>query len=498
MNKRWKSWAMAALASTLLVAPLQAETLRLVLTGDIYELDSNKGRGGMAKLATVVEQQRALGDSVLFVHAGDTFSPSLLSGFVKGKQMVELFNAMKLDLMVLGNHEWDFGPEVLRQRIAEAEFPVLATNVSEEDGQAIRGTLRTHMVQVGSHQVGFMGLVTPETKVLSSTGAMTFAPNLATARATAQELRDQGADLVVALAHLDYNEDLEIVNSGLVDAVLSGHDHYKITWDNGRSVWMESGEDAEAVAVMEITLETLEKDGKSSFQWEAAMQMIDTRDVADHPQIAGMVKKYEDFLSQELDVEIGSALVEVDSRRDSVRRQETVIGNVIADAMRSEVNADVAITNGGGIRGNKIYASGTKLTRRDILTELPFGNKTVKLLLTGAQIREALENGVSQAEKGAGRFPQVSGLSFNWNPQAAPGSRVGGIQVGSQPLSDTRTYTVATNDYMGRGGDGYGVFKNAQRLVDDSGARLMANAVAEYIQQQGGLNVQLEGRIREN
>ncbi|MGA1598192.1 MAG: bifunctional metallophosphatase/5'-nucleotidase [bacterium] len=498
MRRYWRSLATVAMGSLLMAAPLQAETLKLVLTGDIYEIDSDKGRGGMAKLATVVEQQRASGDEVLFVHAGDTFSPSLLSGFVKGKQMVELFNAMGLDLMVLGNHEWDFGPEILRERVMEANFPILATNVLEGDGLPIEGTIRTHMITVGTYRVGFMGLVTPETKVLSTTGAMTFAPNLETARQVAKELRGQGADLVIALAHLDYMEDLEIVNSGLVDAVLSGHDHYKITWDNGKSVWMESGEDADAVAVMTISMNTVESRGRKSFQWEASMEMIDTRTIHSDRYIAGLVKEYEDFLSRELDVEIGPAMVEVDSQRGSVRSKETVIGNVIADAMRAEVGADVAIANGGGIRGNKIYPQGTMLTRRDILTELPFGNKTIKIVLTGAQVREALENGVSQAEKGAGRFPQVSGLSFEWNPKAAPGNRVGSITVGGQPLSESRNYTVATNDYMGGGGDGYGVFRNAKRLVDESGARLMANAVAEYIQKQGGLKARLEGRIRSN
>ncbi|MGA0406250.1 MAG: bifunctional metallophosphatase/5'-nucleotidase [bacterium] len=496
MKKFWKPLATAFLGSLLLTSPAQAETLRLVLTGDIYELDSDKGRGGMAKLATVVEQQRASGDTVMFVHAGDTFSPSLLSGFVKGKQMVEMFNAMNLDLMVLGNHEWDFGPEVLRERIKEANFPIMATNVREGNGHPIEGTLLTHMVEVGEHKIGFMGLVTPNTKEISSPGDMTFAPQLETAKAVAKDLRDQGANLVIVLAHLDYLEDMEIVNSGVVDAVLSGHDHYKITWDNGKTVWMESGEEAENVAVMTIDMETVVDGDKKSFEWEASMQMIDTKNVHSDRYIAGLTKGYEDFLSNLLDVEIGNTAVEVDSRRPSVRSKETVMGNVIADAMRADVGADVAITNGGGIRGNKVYPEGTMLTRRDIVAELPFGNKTVKISLTGKQIKEALENGVSQVENGAGRFPQVSGLKFVWNPKGDVGNRVEMVEIGGNPLNENQTYSLATNDYMGRGGDGYSMFKNAERLVNESGARLMATVTADYIQQQGGLKGTLEGRIQ--
>jgi 2',3'-cyclic-nucleotide 2'-phosphodiesterase (5'-nucleotidase family) len=397
----------AALSGLLLAFSVAAETatLTFVLTGDIYELDSSKGRGGMAKLSTVVQQQRAKGEHVLFVHAGDTFSPSLLSGFTKGKQMVEIFNAMGLDYMVLGNHEWDFGNEVLHERIWEANFPIITSNVLDEDGLAIDGTSNTAMVTVGPFRVGILGIVTPNTKVISSPGDMEFLPSVETTKKFAKQLRNQGANLVVALAHLDYLEDLDVLNDSGVDVLLSGHDHYKITWDNKRSVWMESGEDAENVAVMDITLESYEKRGRQRFRWEAAMRMIDTKGVEGDPAIAKLVKGYEDFLSKELDVDIGQTHVELDSRRKSVRSEETVIGNVIADAMRESTGSDVCITSGGGIRGNKLYDAGAMLTRRDILTELPFGNVTVKLELSGQQIREALENGLSQVEESAGRFP---------------------------------------------------------------------------------------------
>ena len=102
------------------------------------------------------------------------------------------------------------------------------------------------------------------------------------------------------------------------------------------------------------------------------------------------------------------------------------MGNLVADAMKKAVGADIAITNGGGIRGDKLYAAGAKLTRKDILTELPFGNKTLMIEITGAQIKAALENGVSQIEKGAGRFPQVSGLAFTVEKAKPAGERVSG------------------------------------------------------------------------
>ena len=169
----------------------------------------------------------------------------------------------------------------------------------------------------------------------------------------------------------------------------------------------------------------------------------------------------------------------------SVRGGEAAIGNLIADAMRGANGADVAITNGGGIRGDTQYPAGTKLTRKNILTELPFGNKTVMLELTGAQVKEALENGVSQIEDGAGRFPQVSGLAFTVDKSKPAGERVSDVMVNGAPLDEAASYKVATNDYMGNGGDGYSVFKGAKMLVNVESSKLMANDVMVHIRAMG-------------
>ena len=212
-------------------------------------------------------------------------------------------------------------------------------------------------------------------------------------------------------------------------------------------------------------------------------------------EVAALVKGYEDKLSAELDQPLGVTETELDSRRATIRGAEAALGNVIADAMRIAVAADVALTNGGGIRGNRLYDPGHTLTRRDILTELPFGNRTMKLEITGAALRQALEHGFSQAEDGAGRFPQISGMQVTWDPKAAPGGRVVSVSVGNAPLDEARSYTLATNDYIARGGDGYGVFKSAKVLIDSDGGRLMAAQVMDYIAQLGQVAPKLEGRI---
>jgi 2',3'-cyclic-nucleotide 2'-phosphodiesterase (5'-nucleotidase family) len=174
---------------------------------------------------------------------------------------------------------------------------------------------------------------------------------------------------------------------------------------------------------------------------------------------------------------------------------ETNMGNLIAEAQRVGVDADVGMANGGGIRGDRTYDAGTELTRRDILTELPFGNVTVKLEMSGALLLEVLENGVSKIEDGAGRFPQIAGMSFVYDPTAPSGSRVVSAKVGGKTLDVNATYTMATNDYSAGGGDGYSMLKKAKVLIDASAATYMATMVMDYIEAQGTIAPMVDGRI---
>jgi len=258
---------------------------------------------------------------------------------------------------------------------------------------------------------------------------------------------------------------------------------------------VESGEDAEYVTAIDIAVSVIEKRGKRRVSWHPNFRIMDTANTTPDPETMDKIKGYENTLSKELDIPVGKSTNELDSRKASVRTGETAIGNLIADAMRIAVGADIAITNGGGIRGNKVYAPGSELTRRDILTELPFGNKTLLLEIDAKMLKAALENGVGQVENSQGRFPHISGMSFEYDPSAKPGERVTKIMVGGKPLDMSAKLKMATNDYMARGGDGYKVFRNAKILLGDLDGKLMANDVMAYIRKAGSVDAKVEGRI---
>ena len=486
-----------ALAAALAAGPARAEpvVLTIVHVNDLDRLDGSGDRGGVARLATVVREVRASASHVLVTHGGDAISPSLLSSFDRGAHMIDLFNQVGFDAMVLGNHEFDFTPAVTVERIAEAGFPILSSNAVEPDGTLVDGVAEHLLVEAGPYRVGVLGLTTEMTPMISASDPVSFRPVTEVAAEQARKLRDAGADLVVALAHTGREEDESLMAQGVVDLLLSGHDHdMKVEFGDG-TAFVESGAQAEFVTIVEVAMDMVEGRDGPRFAWEPSVRVVNTVSVTPDPQLQAAVDAYLGGLEQELDVQIGSTAVELDSRRSVVRSRETGIANLIADAMRAATGADVALTNGGGIRADKVYPPGTTLLRRDIQSELPFGNKTILIEASGADLLAALENGVGGLEAGAGRFPHVSGMAYRFDASKPPGSRIDGVTVDGRPLDLSRTYRLATSHFLGRGGDGYDMFADAPRLIDAASGKLMAAQVIEAIAAAGEIAPRVEGRI---
>ena len=485
-------------APVAMAAPL---SLTLVHVNDWDQMAGIEGAGGAAKIAAVVVEERARADAegghAVVTFGGDMISPSVLSGIDKGAHMIDLANAIGFDVAVLGNHEFDFGPDALQERLEESETDWLAGNVSVAGG-GFPGARATVMVEKGGYRIGFLGLVTTETPVISSPGAaLTFAPTADAGARLAEELRAAGADIVIALTHQGLGMDLELLRAVRgIDIVLGGHDHLLLANYDGRQAVMKAGSQGRHVAVLTLTIDRVEgRGGAPRVVWTPDFRLRSTDGIEGDAAIAAKVNAYQAHLDETLDVVIGETATELDTRGFLSGAGETAFGNLLADAMREATGSDIALSNGGGIRGDTVYPPGTELTRKMVLTELPFGNKTVVLRLTGAQVREALENGVSRAAHPSGRFPQVSGLAFSFDGRKPPGERVTRIAVGGAPLEDAKTYTLATNDFLARGGDDYGVFRAGEVLVDVASGALMAGQLIDHIVTAGTVAPAIEGRI---
>jgi len=178
-----------------------------------------------------------------------------------------------------------------------------------------------------------------------------------------------------------------------------------------------------------------------------------------------------------------------------VRMRGGAIGNLISDAMRWAGQTEIAVTDAGAIRGDKVYPAGTAITRRDVLAELPFGNRLVTIDVGGSALKAAIENGLSRLPAPSGRFPQVAGLKIEADPRRPAGNRVLSIKVGHTPLDPNKTYSVATSDFMARGGDDYISFRDAKPVLPPADSPTIAYEVIDYIKSIGTIRSAVDGRI---
>ncbi len=486
----------ALLTASALAQEVTNVDVTFLLVNDIYSIDNRSDQGGFARLSAVVQAERDANANVIYAVAGDFLSPSLLSSFDQGEHIVELFNMTPPDIIVPGNHEFDFGEDVFRTRMAEVEGSnLLAANMRNEDGTVLDGFSDTMMMDVDGLMIGVIGLAADDSDEKSSPGTIQISSALDTGLAQADALRDAGADIIVAVAHANIAVDNAMYATGEFDIILSGDDHDLRLMYDGRTALVESSEEAEYVTAIDVSA-TIEVEGDDrDVDFTLAFRPMSTLGMEGDADVAARVDELNALLDTELDVALGTITAELDSRRATVRTQEATMGNLVADGMRAAVGADIAITNGGGIRADKVYEPGTEITRRDILTELPFGNVNIMIELSGAEVLAALENGFSRVEDVSGRFPQVSGMTIEADITREPGDRVTSVMVGGEALDMGASYTVATNDFMGRGGDGYTMFAEAPRVVREEDAKLMANDVMVHVRALSEFAPAVDGRI---
>lgn len=463
----------------------------------VYEISPKGGRSRLAERATLLERERASAAHSITTFGGDLLSPSVLSGRVQGAQMIELTNLIGVAVAVPGNHEFDFGPEVARARFTASDYPWLAANMvgppaSRPWAQSKAGSLRS-AASVSPSSASSIPTPPPCPHPGPTSASRIRSPP---PRVVA-ELREAGADLVVALTRRDLAEDRKLLRRvDGVAIVLGGHDHDPITLSDSGGLIVKAGSDAHSLAAVDSHLDRVEERGKQVVVWTPEWRCLSTAGVETQPEIAAIVARSNAKLEAEPGVPVGRRLVELETRRDSVRTGERNVGNRVADAMRHTTGANIAVTNGGGSRGDRTDPPGTELTRKDIPTELPFGNVTEVVEPSGADPLELLENGVSQVEDKTGRFLQASGLRFTYDPSKPAGTRVVLVEVGGEPLDPTRTYRVATNDFMLAGGDGDAAFARGRVIIDASGGTLMTTTVMDYITALGGeISPAVEGRV---
>ncbi len=460
--------------------------------------------GGVARVKTMFDQIREelAGENVIFVDGGDQFQGSLMYTTYKGAVEAEMMNAIGFDVMAVGNHEFDDGPEALSSFIDTVEFPVVSGNLDVFGSNLLFGKLKNHTIlTVGGEQIGIVSALATDTAETSSPGpTVVFEDEIEALTADVAALQAQGVNKIIAVNHVGMNKDLEIAAAveGL-DAVVGGHSHtlFSNTKDGAPSYPTKGGSTPVVQAgayskyVGHLTL-TFDDDGNVT----SAMgdTLVLDASVTPDADIAARVLELAGPIEELKQRVVGETAELIDGDRSVCRAMECPMGNLVATAMLERVKdqgIDVAIQNGGGLRAS---IDAGEVTMGEVLTVLPFQNTLATFQLSGAGILAALENGVSQIADGAGRFPQVAGMTYAFNASAEPGSRVSDVMVAGAAIDVDAVYGVVSNNYMRSGGDGYSVFASEGMNAYDYGPDL-ADVVAEFIMENGADAAAIDGRI---
>ncbi len=469
---------LAATVLTVSAQDLEPITLTIIGTNDIHanyaetpdRVDEGQvattGKIGYAKISAYKKALEENGP-VLLLDGGDTTHGQVFATLMQGESIIMLMNEAGYDAMVPGNHDFNYGYEQLRELEYMAEFPILAANVVFADtGMSLLPEYS--ILAIDGIKVGVFGIATPETLYKSSpinTKGLEFLDPAETAAKMAEFL-DPHVDVVVCLTHMGIDEGSEFVSTDIaeatdkIDVIIDGHSHTKLEKPImiGDTMIVQAGEHGRFLDQVEIELQPAsERTGRMEILNKSArlVSFEDLLDLEPDPEIVETIAAIDKLIDEVASVVVGESAIDLDGERETNRASETNLGDLTTDAMLEATGADVAITNGGGIRAS-IPAG--DITVGQIITTFPFGNYVVTLETTGQDLLDAMEHGLRVYPEPNGGFPQIAGMTVKFDPAKEPGSRVVELLVNGEPVDPEKTYIMATNNFLAVGGDQYEMF----------------------------------------
>lgn len=470
----------------------------------IFHTNDTHGRVKGDKNIIGIDKISAIKNSVegsLLIDAGDTLHGLPFATMNKGADIVELMKIAGYDLMAPGNHDFNYGYERLLElsRIAnsgENKFEIISSNVLKNNKPILNpNSIKT----INGVKVGFFGLTSEETAYKTNPNnvkGIEFKNTIEAAKEQVKELEKLGADIIIALAHVGTDDSTEITTEKIaenvegIDVIVDGHSHSK--FENGfeadnDTLIVSTGEYEENLGKVTISFD---KNSKEITKKEASLiNSSEVSDIVPNAKVTEKIKEIDNAQNEILSQVIGKTDVKLDGERENVRTRETNLGNLLTDAMISNTGAEIAITNGGGIRSSINVGN---ITKGDVIAVLPFGNFLVTKKLTGEQIKDVLEHGVKSYPATAGQFTHVSGMKFKFDPNKEEGNRVYSITINDRPIDMNKKYVVATNDFISAGGDGYPHFGS---IPTENEFSALDEVLADHIKKLGTINTGVEGRI---
>lgn len=452
------------------------EEITILHFNDCYNVEAGPKSGGAAGFLTAINQYKHLNPIILF--SGDILSPSFMSTFTKGEQMIPVLNDIGVHCAVFGNHEFDYGVDNLIEFVKRTTFPWLLSNVIDKETSNQLGDGQVfHVIERSGVKFGLIGLIEEEWLSTLSTldsSDVIYQDFVSRGRELARWLKSEphNVDYVIALTHFRTPNDIRLAeNVPEIDLILGGHDHdYEVINRFDRYI-IKSGTDFREFSKIKLKLNKSEESKKSSEvlvrpPLELDVERIETIGHKPDENLHTKLQKFVNTIDEKMGKVLGQFNCELDGRFSSIRKSETNLGNFVTDIMLASTHADLAILNSGTLRSDRIHPRG-EFTMRDLFNILGYIDPIAVLSATGYHVWRALENGVSQWPKLEGRFPQISGCSFIFDPSKPPMQRIDptDIVIGDEQMVLDKKYRLTTKAYLALGKDGYDMLKECQVLV---------------------------------
>ena len=464
--------------------------------------------GGSAKAAWLFQEAERRNPNTLILDGGDSPYNTDLANISLGQSSVDVMNAQGYDATVLGNHDFDYSFENLLSLAERAEYAMLSANTYWKDGSYPEQFAPYIVKEVGGVDVAIVGLTDDGSKAtthFSNTQDIEFHDQWEVGQDVVAKA-DAESDVVILLSHLHgANNDVPTKIDGIDMEIGGGNDIFGRPLNIEDTVVVNPGGVGTCVNQTNLNV----KDGQ--VLGYTFNQIILSSDVPEVEAVNEIIAGYQADLDAQMEEVIGQCASDIAWSSPLVRTQESPLGNLAADALRDYCDADIAIQNGGGIRAGLTAGD---VTVGDIFAMLPFDNKVTLVEVTGQTVWDALENGVSGYPDTYGQFPQVSGIHYTFDGSKPAGERIVSVTLpDGTPLDMDGWYTLACNDFMCGGGDGYTMFNvlnpedggdgNGEMAVQElPGCKLVyrtndyyRTVVSEYIKEQGTIAPALEGRI---
>jgi 2',3'-cyclic-nucleotide 2'-phosphodiesterase (5'-nucleotidase family) len=444
---------------------------------------------GAAYLAKMIEAKRIVNpDGNLLLSAGDMFQGTPISNLFHGQSIMDIMNHLRFDAMAIGNHEFDWGREILDKLRSSASFPFLSSNIVDKQGGILAGAKPYTLLTRKNLKIAVIGITTPETAYgtkPANVSDLTFLDPVTILPGVIREVKSLGADLVLVLSHLGLDEDKSLArNVSGIDIIVGGHSHTAVIdpVKIDRTIIVQAGCYGLYLGVLQLDVDP---STRRIIDYTSANELKPVFAGPESPfdeKTASIVAAYNDQIKAEFARVVGET--SVDLMRNPT--EESNIGNLIADAMKEATKADVAFQNGGGIRAD--MAAG-KITMEEVFTMLPFDNALVVMDLSGGQILQILEQNSTTDRK----ILQVSGLKVQYDLSAPDEAERVKASVDGKPIDPGKSYRVVTNDFLAAGGDRFSAFQQGANVVYDETVR---DAFIAYLQKRSPVSPGIEDRIR--